>query len=507
MKNRLVTIAILLFVFMMAFFLRTLYLKEGNLTFGYDQARDATNAIQISNGDFKIQGPPSSAPGLFHGVLWYYFLSPAYSIGDGNPIFAGYYLAFFNALTVFLVFGLTYHLTNKSIAKSMLASLLFAISFEATQYATWLSNPTLGVITVPLVYLGLWLWVNKLNKYAPIITAIGLGLSIQSEIFLAYHIVPLLIWLTVYRNNIQKSQILTFVSTFSLSLVSFLLCEFKFGFSGIEGVKNLLIGENGNLAYAKSLGDFIILYLNQVGRIFAFNSFPINIGYGGGFVIGLIIASFASKKVEKIFLSSWLLSHLSVVSVGGVSTPFLMVGIGPAVSILIALYLLDWYKNGYKILAILIFIILIIGNLTMIFKENKKGSTLFSIQNEMTIKNQLAAIDYTYKVSDKKLFTVNSLTSPLYINIVWSYLYNWYGNQKYGYVPTYHGRDQIGQINKLADYKGETTLGFLIIEPMGGIPVRYLDEVLNYQDDISKLIEEKNWGELRVQKRNLYVKK
>lgn len=502
MKNKLVIAIILIAIFGIGFFLRTKFLGEKVLTFGYDQARDAVNAIQIAQGDFKIQGPPSSTPGLFHGVLWYYFLAPAYSFGQGSPIFAGYYMAFFNCLTILIVFGITYFVTNKSIFKSVLASILFAFSFEATQYATWLSNPTLGVVTVPLMYFGLYLWITNKYKYAPIIAALGLGLSIQSEIFLAYHTVPLLIWLTTYRGSITKKQVLIFVLTLSLSLVSYLICEFKFGFNSLSGIGNLLTGE-GNLAYSKSIGDFLVLYLNQIGRIFAFNSFPLNIGWGGGFVIGLIIASIFSKQKEKLFLVSWLLAHITVVSMGGVSTPFLMVGIGPAVSILIAIFVGDWFNGGYKFIAVPFFIILSISNLYMINKENKKGATLFSIQNEMTLKNQIKAIDYTYKKSDGKPFTINSLTSPLYINIVWSYLYNWYGKNNYGYVPTYIGRDQIGQVTKLSSFENETQSVFLIIEPMGGIPVRYLDEVLDIENSKSKIIEEENWGELRVQQRKI----
>ena len=81
-----------------------MFLQNNALTFGYDQARDALIAKQIISGDIKIQGPPSSAPGLYHGVFYYYLLAPAYLIGHGSPIVVAYYLAFLNSLTVFIVF-------------------------------------------------------------------------------------------------------------------------------------------------------------------------------------------------------------------------------------------------------------------------------------------------------------------------------------------------------------------------------------------------------------------
>jgi len=63
------------------------------------------------------------------------------------------------------------------------------------------------------------------------------------------------------------------------------------------------------------------------------------------------------------------------------------------------------------------------GNLSLIFKENPKGATLFAIQKDMLLSKELAAIDYSYQEADGKEFSINSLTSPLYVNLVWSYLY------------------------------------------------------------------------------------
>lgn len=501
------TIGMLLTIFVVAFLLRVLFLKDLSLTFGYDQARDAYVSQQIAGGDLKVLGPPASTPGLYHGVFYYYLLAPAYLLGNGSPVTAAYWIAFLNSLTVFVVFYLTYLLTKKNLLASFLAAILFAVSFEASQYATWLSNPTTSVLTVPLFYLGLWLWVKEKRNYAPIITAIGLGLSIQSEIFLAYHLVPLAIWLWISRKNITKKQFLVFVLTLTFTLSSLILAEIKFGFKGISGIKALLIAQEPNLAYAKSLGDYLVLYLDQIGRIFSFNSYPGNIGYGGGFVVALILVSIVKSKkfilTPELFLVTWLLSHLAVVTVGGISTPFLMVGIGPAVSVLLAVWLGRWWSQGKKVLSVLILLVLLFGNLSIIARENPKGSTLFAIQKDMLLSKQLAAIDFTYQEAGGKPFSLNSLNSPLWINIVWSYLYKWYGLPKYGYLPSWHGRDQIGQLGSLSQAAKPDELSFLILEPMGGIPVQYLDLALGEEDTKTKLISEKSFGEIRIQKRTI----
>lgn len=498
---------LLFFIFLFGFILRVMYLPQNILTFGYDQARDAVNALEIAHGHLKIFGPPASQSGLFHGVFYYYVLAPFYLIGKGNPVVAGYGIALINTLGVFLVYTLGYFLTKKKTA-GLIAAFLFAISFEATQYATWMSNPTLGIITVPLIYLGLWGWLMRKEKYWSYLTALGLGLSIQSEIFLAYHLVPIVIWLVVMRKNINRRQIIVFIGTLLVVLSTMIMAQLKFGIiPTLAGIRDLAGGNGGNLAYEKSLGDYLILYLNQIGRIFSFNSYPGNVGWGGGFVIGLIIYSLTKLKDmkgkidPKIFLSTWLLSHLSVVTVGGTSTPFLMVGIGPAVSILIAYFIGMWAEKKYYLLAGGIMAVLIFGNIWAIVSQNKSASTLFSIQKDMVLTKELSAIDYTYHEASGKSFNINSLTSPLWVNIVWSYLYKWYGQEHYGYVPTWRGRGQEGQVISLMSDDVNWEKGFLIIEPQDGIPPQYLPALISQEDSYSNLVKEQDFGAIRVQER------
>lgn len=490
---------ILLGIFVLAFVLRVLYLPKNFLTFGYDQARDAIVSQSILKGDLKIQGPPASTPGLYHGVFYYYLLAPAYLVGHGNPVSVVYWIAFLNSLTVFIVFYLGYLMTKKT-KVGILAAFLLAISFESTQYATWLSNPTIGVWTVPLMYLGLWMWLHNKNNLGPVLAAVGLGLSIQAEIFLAYHFVPLTIWLILSRKNITKKQLFIFACSFLVIIGTMILGEFKFGFRSLEGIKALALGGEANLAYGRSVGDYLILYLNQIGRIFAFNLYPGNIGWGGTAVIVLALYSLIKKDKAGMFLATWLFAHIWVVTVGGVSTPFLMVGIGPAVSLIIAYYL---SKLKSKVAVALVMLVLVFGNLSMIVKENPKGATLFAIQKDMLLVKELAAIDYTYQEAGGKDFSINTLTSPLYIDLVWSYLYKWYGLPKYGYLPSFHGHDQVGQIDSLGQSAKPKEISFLILEPMGGIPPQYLDMTIGEEDVKTKLISEKFFGELRVQKRSL----
>lgn len=498
---------LLIAIFALTYFLRVMYLPQDALTFGYDQARDAFIVRDLLSGDVKVQGPPSSTEGLFHGVFYYYALAPGYLLGQGSPMIAAYWIAFLNAITVFVIFYLVDSLTGKK-SHAFIASFLFAISFQATQYATWLSNPTLAVLTLPLGYLGLWLWLKKKVKWAPYVAALGLGLSIQAELFLAYHLIPFSIWLVAERKRIKQKDFLKFTFAFLFSVASMIIAQVKFGIpKTIEGILSLLTTEDFVLQ-GKSLGDFVILYLNQIGNTFSNSIFPTNPGWGGAFgVILLIIAlrQWMRKKKETLswepFIATYVLAHLSVVSFGGVSSPFLTVGIGVAAIILAGIMIGKVWENN-KILASFILLILTLSSVSTVVSENKKGQVMFSIQNDFLISNEKQVLDFTYQEAEGENFSINTTTSPLWVNTTWSYLYNWYGLEKYGYLPHWHGRDQVGRLgNNLPDVTKDIDMYFYIVEPPQNIMGKFLEDSLAAENARSSIVKEAKYGEIEVQKR------
>lgn len=505
MKNKIPFL--LIAIFFLAYVLRVLYLPQGAVSFYYDQARDAFIVDQLLSGDIKVQGPPSSTPGLFHGVFYYYAIAPGYLLGQGSPIAAAYWMAFLNTLAVFVVFYLTLRLTKDKLA-AYISAFLFAISFEASQYATWLSNPTLAVLTLPLGYLGLWLWLKEKDKWGPYIAALGFGLSIQAEVFLAYHAIPFALWLFVKRKEIKRHDFVTFLAVLFVSLSSMLVAQLKFGAGTLGGVANLLTAQDVVLR-SKSLGDFIILYLNQLGNTFSNAVFPSNPGWGGAFVLILLIISLKTwmerGKKDPVdwepFIASYILAHLPVVSFGGVSTPFLTVGIGVAAAMLVGIVLSRfWKKNKFVVLAVLV--ILSLSNLSAILTKNKDGQTALVIQKDLILKNELKAIDYTYQEAAGEDFTINTTTNPLWVNTTWSYLYNWYGVNKYGYLPHWTGRDQVGRFgNNLPASEEISTIHFYIIEPPEVIPGKFLEDAFAAEQARSEIVEVKKFGDIEVQKR------
>ncbi len=501
---------LLLLIFAIAVIIRWWYLPAKAVSFAYDQARDAFLVEQLLAGDLKLLGPPvSGVPGLHHGVLYYYIIAPAYFFGHGDPVVAAYYLSFISAFGVFVVYYLAYILT-KRIVPGLIAALIFAFSFEASQYANLLTNVSLAVLFVPVLYLGIYLWLAKRSKWAPVIAGIGMGFSLQSEIALAYHIIPVAFWLLVCRKNIKKGDFLKFLTALVLATSSMILAEIKFGLKGLSGLLYLFSSQD-TIASGKSLGDILLIYLNQIGKSLSFTIFPLNIAFGGLIGISVIIYSLLQKTKEEnnnlpswqAFLATFILAHLVGLPFGGSNMRHIMVGATAGISAFMGIFLWHNFKKKKIILSLLVIVILT-TNLVKIFEENKNGQTIFPLQVDLVLSKEIQAVDYTYQKVEEKPFSINTLTNPLYINTLWSYLYNWYGRGKYGYLPYWRGKDQIGSLGnnlKFPDQKIKTH--FFIIEPVYGIPELYVTYALGEENARSSVREEKFFGNIIVQEREI----
>lgn len=482
---------LLIIVFLIGFYLRIMFLPKGGLTFSYDQGRDAFIIGQILRGDFKIQGPPASTPGLFHGPFYYYLLAPAYLIGHGNPYYAAVWLALLSSLTILVVYYFSLNLFNNP-KISLILALLFAVSYEQTQYATWLSNPSPAVLTVSLLYFGLWAWMNNKN-WGSILSGLALGLSVHSDIFFLYHLPVIFI---LWARGRLKNFSLFFFSLISV-LATFIISEVKFGFPAIKGLTNLFILQDAAVSN-RTFVDSLHIYLDQFAKLVGYNLFPLNLGYAG--VIGaiLVISLVKSKFRYKDLLLLYVFSSAFASPFGGTSTPFLNAGLGMAVFLLLG-FLLSQSKRWLFWVGSFVFLV---SNLFSVYTHNPRGQTLFAIQPDLNLKNELAAIDYIYSSQSGRPFSLNTITAPLYINTAWSYLFNWYGQSKYHYLPHWHGHDQVGLLgNNLTRPDKIVTDYYLIIDPPEINFSRYIPPGIAEEDGASRLISEKNFGQIRVQKR------
>ena len=83
---------------------------------------------------------------------------------------------------------------------------------------------------------------------------------------------------------------------------------------------------------------------------------------------------------------------------------------------------------------------------------------------------------------------------------MWEYLYNWYGRERYGYVPTWLGGDQLYPYNLLPKSAGDEKIFYMLISQTKRIPQWEEDRGEEWAAEYGKLLDGKNNPGFRVLK-------
>ncbi len=505
----------LVVILSLALIVRFLYFPN-NIYFGFDQARDAFSAIEILNGDFKIIGPTTAFEGLHHGVLYYYILAPLYGLGQMSPEVTAAVWRIFNASGVFLIFCLTTILFNKKAA--IFSALLYALSFEQTQFAIFLHHPPLVILSMMLMYLGLAQVIFAKKNYSLILAFLGLGFSIQFEFPLLYLTIPfvlIILFFHKYFIKIPKKIIFLSILSFILSIFTFIAAELKYGFPTLNGLLALSKFNPG-----KTIETIINTYLYTVSMMVRFNftgaflELP-TVQLLMVFLFALFVWFLRKEEYRKrlIFLSIWFFSlAMTFIVNGGVSNlqrdlPLFYPNAGVSISLLIfASFLLSLIKKNY--LSVFFFILFAFINLQMIQDKNLNGTiSELTVQQGMILGNEKKVLDYIYNDASGQPFAVKAITMPFLINTTWSYLFEWYGLQKYGYLPLWNGKNAEGFAGNLIVEEAQEKLPknrYLIIEPTRGVPGYLIDEYLKEENYFTNVDKTHTIGMFIIQKRVKY---
>ncbi len=484
----------ILFLVTLAFILRIIFIPQGAVSFHYDMARDAFEAKQIyQDHHLKILGPPTSTPGLYHGVFYYYLIAPFYALGGGDPRIVAVFLSFINSLVIIPIMLLAKDIFKKR-SWMVLAGLLFAVSFEGIQYGPWLSNPAPAVLTVALFFWGLWIWKRGSIKGLYLAT-LSAALSTQFQFFLVYLFLLIPIFGYTFKIKTKTKAIgLSFILA-ALGLINFFIAAVKFKTSGdmLSGLFN--ISTSGFIDFRPQFSELLLNYINRFTELFTFNFFPTNVMLGG--LLAFLVVYAIRKQSLLLF---FLFSNLPIIVFGGHSNTYVSIGLAvPAV--LGTVMLIQKLTKKSKLLGAFIIILITASNIYAIFKYSPMGQLILVIPNDMNLKNELKLVDQTYKLSQGHPFSINTLTLPLWTNTTWAYLYSWYGKEKYGYVPSFTGHDQIGLLGAEVLPKIDKPLerAFFIIEPHIGIPDEVFNLEIGSENSKTDLISETKYEGLTLQ--------
>jgi uncharacterized membrane protein len=223
-----------------------------------------------------------------------------------------------------------------------------------------------------------------------------------------------------------------------------------------------------------------------------------------GIILLIILIKLLMQKnlrEKMIFLSFWFFGGFLIYFVTSDSAYFYNTGTSVALLIFIAFIL---YKLGKikKFLTVFLLILIIFSNLYLIFQNNKLGPNQgINPQIGLLYSDEKKVVDYIYQKADNKEFAVNALTMPLNINTTWSYLFENYGKNKYGYLPVWGGDNAEGYSGNLKVIKARSELPtkrFLILEPTNSIKPYLVDAFLANENIFSKVVEKKKIGTIEV---------
>jgi len=454
------------------------------LGFWYDQGRDALVIWDlIHHGKFFLIGPVTGIEGIFLGPFYYYLLTPFYWLGRGNPVTAAAGLVWITIGAIFLLYFLTRKIYGRQ--TGLLVAFLYGFSYNLVLFSRWLANPNPLPFFTLLALLCLHEFINNHTSLFLILYSFLIGLCLQLEAASAIFFLPAtLIILILERKKLTNFKILIYsFLAFYITLVPQVLFNFRHQGILLSAFRRFLIEEK---SFSLTLSQIIKLRLSTYYDSFFSKLIPVNNWLRLAVLVLFFLLFFLFRK--KIFNKGgkFLFIWLIVPIIGfffyrgnyGYVWDYYFSGAQPAFFILFSAGLVFfWRKNLIgKIIVGSFLIVFLCLNIRSLKNYHQTGIGI-------TLRAQKKAIDWIYQDAGSQDFNVDIYVPPQ-IFCSYSYLFRWYGQEKYGREPE----------TKLLENL------YTLEEPDTEHP-QFLSAWLKRQDTIGKIIKEYSWGDITVQKR------
>jgi 4-amino-4-deoxy-L-arabinose transferase-like glycosyltransferase len=487
-KKNLVFI-LLIIIFLSGFYLRIGGVLSSSFAFTYDVGRDMLQLSQIVN-DHKIPliGPTTGLAGLYYGPWWYYILTPAFVVTNGNPQGIAFFMVLTGLLTIY-----TGYLLGKKIGGEVLGIVIcsfLALSAGMVGFSTQIWNPN---IIPPLLILLLLLLVFLKEKSSILLSIwIGfvLGLIFDSEIVFGVLLVGgfTLSYLYLFRKNTLSISLVFIALGFIFTLLPRIFFEFRHQFVMVQSFLNPR--EESQRVF--ELTNFFSAIPDRAGTIIVQfgDTFGLGVQTSIILLIGLAAAWIFLKKEAKKKESELFYVSVILISVFVIGSSFFaravwshyLVGL-PVLYIVVVSLVLVFLSRRYLFISIIAFFVLLV----LSTKPEQRISDFKNPNwegNAAVYRNQVSVVDYIYKDANGKSFNYIAYT-PVVYDFTYQYLFDWYGKKKYGTNPS----------------KNTKNLFYLIIEPDPGYEGRIKDWLKVREGDGNVIKEEVVKGGVKVQTR------
>jgi hypothetical protein len=439
MSQRKIFNMLFVLIALMSFVIRYFQSVNFDFPFTYDQALTIIDLRTMAHFyDFKILGPTTSITGLSVGPYYNFFLLPAYWLGMGNP----QYLVIFSII-VYVAAGAIIYLFfyKKNALLGLLISSIFLMApqlFPTTRYY-W--NANLAVVFDVLYFLAFWNFLEKKSSKNALIWGLSSALTIQFEAaFGAGCLVFASLWML---STLNKKYILAFF----VAVFPWFIPQIAYEVLNKFAMSNLLLevfgGQRNIFGESLSLGEAASSHIRSILSNFE-GQFMLPYNFGLYLLVFVGLISVSIKKQRQIFVG--FLKFLIFVFLFYTAIyrheikPWYFYGIRVWYCFSVGLGLAGLFRfagqkpfTKYAIyLPIVLF--LFISFVKTITDQNSYVKDNGKSNDPKNASNTIKALDWIYEKAGGGGFVAYNYV-PEILDLTDQYMYWWYGNKNYGYLP------------------------------------------------------------------------
>ncbi len=484
------------FFLFVAVLLGGLYLRIGGVlsnsfAFTYDVGRDMLEVQKIVQYfDIPLIGQTTGLGGLYYGPWWYYLLTPSFFLSGGDPQIVALFMVMVGLAAVMLGYLLGKIISGRGLALLLASFLSFSVVMIGYSVQIW--NPNVAPFFLLLLFIFIFKESKrrKINAMRNIIIGFILGLLLDAEIVFGVLLIGGVIvsYIVIERKRVLSFDKLFIFFGFLITLLPRIIFELRHDFIM---TKSLFMQKSEEqqifdfLNFFNVLPDRVHVFLIQIGETFGLGFYH-SVFFTSLILFFLIVFRKKIKKTEKrIVLVSFII--IAVFLVG--SSLFAravwghyIVGLPVLYIIIVSVALLALIRS-YRVVGIITTIVLIFICLRPADVVNAMRNPYWE-GNAAVYRNQVAVIDYVYKIAAEKKFNYIVYT-PAVHDYPYQYLFSWYGKNRYGYIPE----------------KKTESLFFVIIEADPGFEGRIKDWLKIREGDGKVVLDETVKGGIVVQTR------
>jgi len=489
---------LLTLLLILAFVIR-IYHIDRLLGFYFDQGRDALVIWDFwHKGKLFLIGPITGLAGIFRGPYYYWFIAPFYLIGKGNPLFPSVFLIFTSVVAIAFIYYLGSKIQGR--ATGIIAAILAAFSFNIVMASRWFSNPT-PMLLFSMILVWAMFKASEGKKWGwPVIAAVS-GLSLFSfgsagELFYFPAILIFLIWTILRqgyggRSSLNSKVVFISIALFVLTFLPLVLFDLKHDGILRNNIVNTFVGEKSFTLPSGSLFEsrnksYYDIFSTKIFHIRGKKEIIALWGLALSFLL-FLPGLFKNQKTRiiLILLISPLVGLYFYQGNFMILYDYYLTGYYLIFILLVAVVLGKiWsYKLGIIIVLSFIYLFLVNNFEVLNYKLKDKSDSPGSI----ALVNQLASVDWILNSAKGEKFNVDVYVPPV-IPYAYDYLFLWQATRRCG--------DDLCKMTK-----GENVKNLYTLYEKDSDHQDRLDVWLARQKGIAKIVNEKEFGGIVVQKR------